>query len=357
LVCCTAGIFFTKDGDAEGQLLRPKLYGATRESPVLRNVTRLALFLLQLTHVTAKLACVALLFRTSYNALAAYLLGGMSLYLGYKLARRDFHYFLPGSGKLIALVARMIAKLLVDFTGNPHFRNPYVPRAAVRAVEPIAVPRTHHLRYELGGLVWLLTLLETQCAFGVSCFLYSRFYDGSSKLADGPLFVGLCAITSAWAAALATFVLSLRPSHLRSFVSVETGRQWSQRVFHEFAGHDECRIEIFRDSVHLWRPILPAVRDWVRDNYDDWSGPPAQTWFTAEVRGTIPLDLLPTVSIVRPAAAATGATVSQPVPTATRPQHLLDLDFPESESPQEPAEPHAASVGRHDEVVASGVCQ
>ncbi len=155
-------------------------------------------------------------------------------------------------------------------------------------------------RYELGGLVWLITLLETQCAFGISCFLYSRFYDGASKLADGPLYVGLCAITSTWAIALAAFLLSLRPSHLRSFVSVETGRVYAQRLFHDLAGHDERRIVIFKENVRLWRPILPAVRDWVRDNYDDWSGPPAQAWFTAEVRGTIPVDLLPTVSIVIP---------------------------------------------------------
>ncbi len=263
---------------------------------------------MQLTHVAAKLASVALLLRTSSKALAAYLLGGMLVYLGYKLARRDFYYWAPGTGKLIALACRVIVKLLVDFTGNPHFRHPYAP-LAVPVAEPTVAP-TNRVRYELGGLVWLLTLLETQCTFGISCFLYSRFYDGASKLADGPLYIGLCAITSAWAIALATFLLSLRPSHLRTFVSAETGRRSSQRLFHEFAGHDERRIEIFKGSVHLWHSILPAVRDWVRDNYDDWSGPPAQAWFTAEVRRTIPVDLLPTVSIVRPDAAATddGAT-------------------------------------------------
>ncbi len=183
----------------------------------------------------------------------------------------------------------------------------------MRSLSPtlsLTIAPTNRVRYELGGLVWLLTLLETQCAFGISCFLYSRFYDGASKLDDGPLYVGLCAIASTWAVALASFLLSLRPSHLRTFVSIETGRRFVQRRFHESAGQDERRIEIFLNSVHLWHSIRPAVRDWIHENYDDWYGPPAQTWFTAEVRGTIPIDLLPTISIVRPAASATevGAT-------------------------------------------------
>jgi hypothetical protein len=133
-------MFFTKDDDAVARLHRPQFYGATRESPVLRKATRLSIFLLHLTHVAAKLACVTLLFRTSYKALVAYLLGGMSLYLGYKLARRDFYYWAPGSGKWIALVARVTTKLLVDFTGNALFRHPYAARRPCSGARPAIAP-------------------------------------------------------------------------------------------------------------------------------------------------------------------------------------------------------------------------
>jgi hypothetical protein len=69
-------------------------------------------------------------------ALSAYLVGAMVVYVLYKLARRDFQYWVPTLGAGMSLISRVVMKLFADFSGNPHFRNPL----------------------EIGGAVYLLSL-------------------------------------------------------------------------------------------------------------------------------------------------------------------------------------------------------
>ena len=130
----SASIFFSKDTDDHLQLINPAFYGAAPESPVRRSITMLSLFVLQLAHAVCKLGCISLLYRTSWKALAAYLSGGMAVFLGYKLARRDFWYWARGLGLHGSIVARVVVKLLVDCTGNPHFRSEPGHRPPPRAL-------------------------------------------------------------------------------------------------------------------------------------------------------------------------------------------------------------------------------
>ena len=58
----------------------------------------MSLFVLVLSHATGKLLSIPILFKTSPAALAAYLTGSMAVYLIYKLARRDFQYWVPTTG-------------------------------------------------------------------------------------------------------------------------------------------------------------------------------------------------------------------------------------------------------------------
>ena len=105
-----------------------------------------SLFLFVLAHAAGKLTAISLLLKTSPAALAAYLGGAMALYLLYKLARRDFQYWVPTAGAGLSLVSRVLVKLYGDFSGNPQFRHPF----------------------DLGGAVYLLTIFETQGALVAS---------------------------------------------------------------------------------------------------------------------------------------------------------------------------------------------
>jgi hypothetical protein len=272
IAAMSCGIFVSKDRAAENKLYDPAFYGATRDSRMPRAVTYVSLFLLQLSHVVAKLATVSLLFTTSGKALAAYISGTMALYLAYKLARRDWWWWPVGTGPTLSFLGRLIPKVFTDFTGNPHFRHPL----------------------DLGGACWLITLLETQCAFIATCFVYSHFNHNAGKIERGILLAFLGTITGVWAVALLAFLLSIQRSHLPTFASLETAEQYVHRHFRQDHGNDERRAAIFQYNRRLWQPFYPEIHAWVASSHGSWVG---MAWYTDAVRATIPSDLLPLVNV------------------------------------------------------------
>jgi hypothetical protein len=138
-------------------------------------------------------------------------------------------------------------------------------------------------------------MVEAPLSFGLSCFAYSFFYDGPGKVNDGALLAIFGTLTSVWALAVVVFLLSIKRSHLYTFVSSETASQFVQRRFREAAGDDERRMTIFGCHISMWRSIMPEVRDWVHNNHAGWA---ERAWYTEDVKSKIPVDMLPVVSIV-----------------------------------------------------------
>jgi hypothetical protein len=233
---------------------------------------QVSLFLFVLAHAMGKLTTIPLLLKTSLAALPAYLGGAMALYLLYKLARRDFQYWVPTAGAGVSLVYRVVAKLYVDFSGNPQFRHPN----------------------EVGGMVYLATLCETQGTLVASTVAYSRLYAGDDKIDDAPLFTALAVLVGTWAVALGTFLLSINRTHLSTFVSTETGAKFLRRRFDHFAGNDELRMGIFLNHPSLWAPFADVVQAWVVQQHATMS---VQPWFTPEVKARIPDGFLPPVPL------------------------------------------------------------
>jgi len=65
---------------------------------------------------------------TSSNLILCFVGGETLLYLLYKIARNDFFYWPTAKGKgsvVLAIVARSLVKIIVDFSGCLHFRHPY----------------------------------------------------------------------------------------------------------------------------------------------------------------------------------------------------------------------------------------
>jgi len=200
-----------------------------------------SLFLFVLAHAMGKLTAIPLLLKTSPAALPAYLCGAMALYLFYKLARRDFQYWVPTAGAGLSLVSRVLIKLYGDFSGNPQFRHPL----------------------EMGGAAYLLMLCETQGALVASTVAYSRLYAGNDKIDDAPLFTTLAVLVGTWAVALGTFLLSINRTHLNTFVSTETAAKFTRSRFDHFAGNDEKRMVMFANHPSLWAPFADVVQAWV----------------------------------------------------------------------------------------------
>jgi hypothetical protein len=196
----------------------------------------------------------------------------MALYLFYKLARRDFQVWVPTAGAGVSLIHRVVVKLYVDFSGNPHLRHPF----------------------EAGGAAYLLMLCETQGTLVASTIAYSRLYAGDDKIDDAPLFTALAVLVGTWAVALGTFLLSINRTHLSTFVSTETAAQFLRRRFDHFAGKDEERMDIFANHPSLWAPFADVVQAWIAQQHATMS---VQPWFTPEVKARIPDGFLPPVPL------------------------------------------------------------
>jgi hypothetical protein len=233
---------------------------------------QVSLFLFVLAHAMGKLTTIPLLLKTCPAALAAYLGGAMALYLFYKLARRDFQYWIPTAGAGVSLFARVFGKLYGDVSGNPHLRHPL----------------------EMGGAAYLLMLCETQGTLIASTLAYSRLYAGDDKINDAPLFTALAVLVGTWAVALGTFLLSINRTHLSTFVSTETAPEFLRRRFDHFTGNDERRMQIFRFHPSIWAPFADEVKAWFAQQHVTMS---VQPWFTPEVKALIPNALLPPVPL------------------------------------------------------------
>jgi hypothetical protein len=159
---------------------------------------------------------------------------------------------------------------MLDFCALPHLRNPF----------------------EAGGACWLFSILSNQAVCFVSVWTYAEYYDGPGKLDRAVLFPTFGVLAGVWAAALIGFLLAIERSYLWTFVSLETGREYSIRQFRERQGDDERRMEIFNEHVRLWESIQGEVKAWLKANYTRWlAEKPA--WFTPALIAKIPDDLLP----------------------------------------------------------------
>ena len=138
---------------------------------------QVSLFIFVLAHAMGKLTTIPLLLKMSPAALSAYLAGVMVVYLLYKLARRDFQYWVPTAGVGLSLVSRVLIKLYADFSGNPQFRHPF----------------------EIGGAAYLLMLCETQGALVASTIAYSRLYAEDDRIDDMQLLTALAILVGTWA--------------------------------------------------------------------------------------------------------------------------------------------------------------
>jgi hypothetical protein len=65
-------------------------------------------------------------------------------------------------------------------------------------------------------------------------------------------------------------LLAVERKHLRSFISLQTGREDTMRYFTDNEGNHECRVMIFEYNERHWRPIKRDVKQWIRERYPIW---------------------------------------------------------------------------------------
>ena len=259
----------------------PEFYGYLPDDPGRATVIFLLMFILHATLVIGKIFAMALLVLTDWHWLAAYLAGDMTIYIVYKVLRGDLYYFVPGMGLPLSFLCRVIVKVFVDFSACIHFRNPH----------------------ELGGVYYIIHAVMGQLACIVSAVLYSMHYAGEGKLGDAVLYPSVCSLTVAWIGSLSAFLMMIKPEYIRTFVSLQSGCDYSMDYFRKNEDNDAKRVEVFFDNERKWKKIRPEVKQWVLDNYADWASD-QPLWFTEDVKARIPSDFIPSVHLIRAAPAA-----------------------------------------------------
>jgi hypothetical protein len=103
------------DTDPMRRKLRPEFYGYIPNNK--RALVFALLFLYHTVWSLGKTFSMAVLAQTNWLWLAVYLLSDHCGLILYKLARGDLIYWTPGWGLPLSILARFIAKVVMDFTG------------------------------------------------------------------------------------------------------------------------------------------------------------------------------------------------------------------------------------------------
>ncbi len=199
------------------------------------------MFVFHAAQVLSKAVAMGALANTSWWWLVVYISSDICLYMLYKIARRDFWYWPPNTGVGSAVLCRVLVKVLVDFSGCVHFRNPV----------------------ELGGAYWLFNAVMSQVSCIVSVILYDRYFVGDAKISGPFLYGTVGALVAVWLVAFSAFLLIIKRQYVHTFVSLQSGSDYIISYFRD--NIDEARrIVIFYNNERMWESIRPAVKAWVR---------------------------------------------------------------------------------------------
>ena len=199
-----------------------------------------------------------------------YMAGDMALYLLLKVARLDFHYWMPIDGLLgllVSLLVRVIVKTITDFTGVVQFRHPY----------------------ELGGLYWTCSMALALLASFVSVWVYFEY--GSYVVTQREAWTLVGCMGGAWVITFVLFLLLMKKKYRSSFFSTTSGRRNSMNYF-LLGENDEVKSAVLGCKKQHWSGIREEVKEWCLDNWYLWVDE-KPTWFSEAWIVKIPKDFIP----------------------------------------------------------------
>jgi hypothetical protein len=263
----SASMVYDADTDPANRNSRPWFYGMIGDTHP--SLVFILMVVTTALHVSAKTLCSSLLSLTDLRWLAVYVSADMAIFLLYKVVRRDFYTWVPGFGVALSLAYRLISKLLGDFTGLVDLRH----------------------SNEFGGGYFTANAALTQAACFMAAAVYSESYRGD-KIDRSTLFTVVGSLAALWAMSFGGLLLAVERKHVRSFISLQTGREDTMRYFTDNEGNDERRVMIFEYNERHWRPIKRDVKQWVRSRYAIWVRD-SPSWFDEALSARIPASFLP----------------------------------------------------------------
>ena len=261
----SASVSFDYDVDPLARKHTPDFYGYVPDGG-----SRTLIFACMLLNSSLLLAVrsfsAAIIMQKKKRYFMIYMAGDQVLYLLQKIARGDFHYWMPVDGAIglfVSLLMRVMVKTVTDFTGLVQFRH----------------------AYELGGVYWTANML---LALATSFVFLWVFYDGDNKEAVWTLMLGA---SGTWLVTFAVFLLLMKPQYRSTFFSWKTGKELAMDIFTK-GETDEDKHHILECNMKQWKKVRGDVREWVEGGWWRWREEKPE-WFSEAWIARLPLKWIP----------------------------------------------------------------
>jgi hypothetical protein len=177
---------------------------------------------------------------------------------------------MPAGGNteiLVSIVARVMVKIVTDFTSIVQFRHPN----------------------EVGGMYWMFGFVLTMGSLPVAIISAEREHVAENGLKLAWKVVGIfiqCTVVL-----FAVFFFSIERNFRSTFISLERGKDLTVKTFKE--GNESVKAAAaFGTSKHHWKSIEAEVRDWVEANWERWEEE-KPNWFDDAIRAKVPVEYIP----------------------------------------------------------------
>jgi len=280
----SASIAYDLDVRPAHRRCRPSFYGYVPDKSILRTLVFVCLALNSALLLLLQSFSCALLILANANYLLAYLAGDMALYFVWKLARNEFMYFVRLYGRggcLAAVLLRTTDKLLLNFTGLVHWRNPSM----------------------MGGTAWMASITTTICWAFASVHLYfTTAKEGPRALEEATAWTLVSSLSGAWLLVFAVFFLFLiKREYRRTFYTTMTAREGIQHDLYDVEGSfvdERCAELVSKFNMHWWTELRPQMRTHLAINWARWEVEKPE-WFSPAWTGSVDDDLLPAAVLVK----------------------------------------------------------
>ena len=183
----------------------------------------------------------------------------VGVFLVYKIVRGDFYWWMRVEGVLsviLSILVRVIVKVITDFTGCVHFRNPL----------------------EMGGLAYSASMLWAQ----IMPFVALGWYEGGNKEQMQMLLLGSFGV---WLLLNGLFFCSIDRSFMHTFFGTKTGPEYIVELFRTSTIDSAKFRAAFSKRRSYINEIEDEVRVWLRENIDRFNLEQPDWWKIEMVGG------------------------------------------------------------------------
>jgi hypothetical protein len=266
----SASISYDWDTDPVRREQVPDFYGYVPANPTKRSTIFVSMMFFSACMLVIRCMTIVVLGQLGGRWVSLYVGADLCLYLFVKILRGDFWYWIPAGGNvevLSSIVARLLVKVITDFTSIMQFRH----------------------SYELGGMYWVLGFILTMGSLPIAIVLAESEDIAENGLKLAWKVVGIfipCTVVL-----FAVFFFNIERKYWGTFYSLQKGKELTIKGFREGKG-DGVKAAHMAMSKHHWSSIEDEVKAWVEANWVRWEEEKPK-WFDVAMRARVPIEYIP----------------------------------------------------------------